>query len=801
MRIPTTSASSDAADRATAFVQEYSALFGVGQTPQALAVTRTKARASDGGTVVYLGQRLAGLPVFRGEVMIHVGEDGDLLWVSGFTIPESTVDATATAPAVTAQQAAAQVGGDAGSAELGWFDAEAFGGSTGSPALAWRLLAADHSIEFYVDSRTGAQLWRRELTRSDSGEHYETFYCGSCDPNGFGSLAYDNRCHGSGYGDPAVICPPNSCWGNGECVPSPWFPGDTYNLANTTERVYHYLWYRHGRDGWDNATCGTPGWPCTDPLAHRMRATANWPFTPNSCNAEWRGIGQGEYVRVGPGFVANDVLGHEFTHGIVDAEGVAPVPWLGIEEGMADVFGEFVEQYVQGGPDWLQASGVGCTPPSRRNLADPPAQSFMCGITQPGPDNLANLSDCGSPNSDATHFNAGILGKAGYLMSRPATDPPASHWGVNVTGIGITTASQVWYQALSYYLTGTAQYSDMREALRASCNDKASGSYDNCVSAIDAVGLWTIDYDQGLSVVGGVARSNLGLMSKYLHYVSSDGNLYRRTWRCSPLPCGWKNPTLVGPVAAGGGPTSTVAGGIVWVFYPGPSYMMYTYLQGGTWYGPSIFTYYSHQNERPSAVTVNGDQIWFAWRDTSGTVWWAMWSAATGWQGNYNAGFSATGPVTLVSGEQDPFVYDPLRMYAVYRAGLEGRLYYRGFNFNNWTWNGTAYPIGRDDTQSQMVQPILTASHPPAAALYRGSLQVVVGGLAYPDNDETVPHYLSTGNSVGNPAYSWTWYNHLEGQANPDSFTFFPTGTGLELWYATPSSGASPLYRRIKNSR
>jgi Zn-dependent metalloprotease len=159
---------------------------------------------------------------------------------------------------------------------------------------------------------------------------------------------------------------------------------------------------------------------------------------------------------------APDVVGHELTHGVIDAS--ASLLYLNqsgaANESFADVFGEMVEASVDGNPDWVLGADLGAP---IRDMADPSALPIGCGL--PYPDRmsrflLASNPTCGvvvAQDEGGVHLNSGILNRAYYLL---AAGLPGA--------LGATAAEQIFYRALTLHLTSTSQFVDVRLAAVAS---------------------------------------------------------------------------------------------------------------------------------------------------------------------------------------------------------------------------------------------------------------------------------------------------------------------------------------------
>ena len=87
--------------KAQAFLTEYGALLGVGDSAGSLVAAGTKTDAKGAAQVTY-SQVYRGVPVFGGEIRAHVDDDGSLTAVNGNVIPDLEL---ATTPKLSAAQA------------------------------------------------------------------------------------------------------------------------------------------------------------------------------------------------------------------------------------------------------------------------------------------------------------------------------------------------------------------------------------------------------------------------------------------------------------------------------------------------------------------------------------------------------------------------------------------------------------------------------------------------------------------------------------------------------------------------
>jgi bacillolysin len=197
-------------------------------------------------------------------------------------------------------------------------------------------------------------------------------------------------------------------------------------------------------------------------------------------NAFWNG----EYMFYGNGASAFkplarglDVGGHEMTHGVV--QNTAGLEYQGesgaINESMADCFGAMIENinYLLG-EDVVKLSAY----PSGalRNMQDPHNGGSSLGDAGYQPAHV-NEQYTGSQDNGGVHINSGIPNKAFYLIA---------------TSISKTKAEQIYYKALSQYLTKSSKFIDLRIAVVQAATD-IHGAGSNEVNVIkqsfDAVGI------------------------------------------------------------------------------------------------------------------------------------------------------------------------------------------------------------------------------------------------------------------------------------------------------------------------
>ncbi|NJN16673.1 MAG: hypothetical protein HC822_10570 [Oscillochloris sp.] len=159
-----------------------------------------------------------------------------------------------------------------------------------------------------------------------------------------------------------------------------------------------------------------------------------------------------------------DVVGHEFTHGVIDATSqlIYENQSGALNESYADIFGVMIDR-----ANWTIGEAVIKSPPYPvpylRSLRDPNAEGFyeprdpLRGVGQPAHmDEYANLPNSRRSDNGGVHINSGIPNRAAYLVAQ---------------AIGRERAEQVFYRALTQYLTPRSDFLDAANAAQRAAAD------------------------------------------------------------------------------------------------------------------------------------------------------------------------------------------------------------------------------------------------------------------------------------------------------------------------------------------
>ncbi len=163
---------------------------------------------------------------------------------------------------------------------------------------------------------------------------------------------------------------------------------------------------------------------------------------------------------------ADDMVAHEYTHGVTDFESnlfyyMQPGA---INEALSDIFGEYTDL----------TNGVGNdTPEVRWLFGEDLPNGWVRDMQTPSrsmqPDSMtSDFYVCSTYERDdgGVHDNSGVANKAAFLM----TDGGSLN-GVTVQGLGIPKASHIWYETATNLLNAASNYQDLSDALPQACTN------------------------------------------------------------------------------------------------------------------------------------------------------------------------------------------------------------------------------------------------------------------------------------------------------------------------------------------
>jgi len=188
-------------------------------------------------------------------------------------------------------------------------------------------------------------------------------------------------------------------------------------------------------------------------------------YSTNYCNAFWNGTqmayGDGNASQgCGPLARSVDVTAHELTHAVTENESglIYSGESGGMNEGLSDIFGAFVEAWLDGGKTGTLAVGSGTflvgedvLAPFLRNMCDPAADGASADVWSSGVGSLD------------VHYSSGVANLAFCLLSKGGTHPRGKTT-TNVPSVGMATAIRIFYEAQINILTSSSNYAAFRTA-------------------------------------------------------------------------------------------------------------------------------------------------------------------------------------------------------------------------------------------------------------------------------------------------------------------------------------------------
>jgi|GEM_PF-2890362 len=445
------------------FLRQRGSVFGITDPDKQLVLGKTSADWVGHAHTTYK-QVHKGVPVFSGMLKVHQNATGAIIAANGdfYPIPanfDTKPGITAKVAGQVAIQACEQPDPQVTQSQLVIVDPGWYGDPPLGLHLAYHVVVEQSSAElrdaFFVDALTGVILDRWSLLKDALSRSIHTALGSNVLP---GAIA---RIEGSQPLNNADI-------------------DGAYDYAGDT---YHYFLQAFSRDSIDDAGMG-------------INVTVD--YDNGSPNAQW----DGSRMIFWDGMLADDVLAHEFTHGITDhtANLIYQNEPGQLNESFSDVFGELL--------DLFNGNAAFAGPPG-----GPPVWPYH-HITPPGTDTPNNLRTTCSPapgyangvrwlqGEDTTPYNGAVrdmwdptcFGHPDRATSTLQTCSPGDHGGVHsgsgipnhafailtdgktfngyaVTGIGPIKAGAVWYRALTVYLTAASDFNDAFLLLNQAADD------------------------------------------------------------------------------------------------------------------------------------------------------------------------------------------------------------------------------------------------------------------------------------------------------------------------------------------
>ncbi len=451
------------ASSSLALLASHARAFGVRASGGDLVVTRERIDAL-GMAHVRLAQRAGEIPVWKGEILVHFDRDGRAIEVhSAYVDGADGVDVTPrllpdAARAIVRARVASTPGvelTELRAPELVVFAKE------GSPRLAWHtrvrlsgdaiairdLMVDAHTGEISNDfddlqsiegSGTGALGATRKIQVSAQGAGYAMI---DTTRTAGGIRTYDAK---NTQSLPGTLTTSTSLtsWdttatrGRGAAV-------DAHYSAGVVFDFYKAAFGRNGIDGKGGGMTST---------AHFAQSLDNALWDPESKQMMY---GDGDQV-FRPLAAALDVVAHEFTHGVTQAEaGLVYQDQPGaVNEAISDIFAALIEHAAA--PDPVKNFTIG---------EDVTLAGYIRDMKNPGakrqPSHMTQFVKTTQDNG-GVHINSGIVNNAFYLMTVGGVNPKSQ---IEVKkGIGWEKSAQVWYRTLAELLLAKSDFAAVAQA-------------------------------------------------------------------------------------------------------------------------------------------------------------------------------------------------------------------------------------------------------------------------------------------------------------------------------------------------
>ncbi|WP_416477693.1 M4 family metallopeptidase [Streptomyces sp. LKA04] len=445
-------------------------------------VVKDVVKDRDGTVHTRYERTYAGLPVLGGDLVVHRSESGAAEGVTRAT--KAAVAVATVTPKVDAARAEAQAlsaAEDAGSSKAAADSAprKVVWAATGKPVLAYETVVGGlqddgtpNELHVITDAATGAKLYEYQGIETGSGK---SLYSGEVtlgttksgssyelhDTGRGGHKTYNLARSTSGTG--TLFTDADDAWGTGTASADAQDQTAAVDAAYGAQTTWDFYKDTFGRSGIKND--GKAAYSRVHYGSNYVNA-----FWSDACFCMTYGDGTGNTNPL----TSLDVAGHEMSHGVTS--NTAGLNYSGesggLNEATSDIFGTGVEYFANSSADKgdyligekIDINGDG-TPlrymdkPSKDGASKDYWSSGLGGV------------DVHYSSGPANHFFFLLAeGSGARTVDGVQYDSPTSD-GSTVTGIGREKALQIWYKALTTYMTSTTNYKAARTATLSAASD------------------------------------------------------------------------------------------------------------------------------------------------------------------------------------------------------------------------------------------------------------------------------------------------------------------------------------------
>ncbi|MFI9243071.1 M4 family metallopeptidase [Streptomyces sp. NPDC053086] len=417
-----------------------------------------------------------GLPVLGGDLIVHTAKSGRTEGVT--RAAKSAIKVASLKPQLSA--AAAEKQAVSAAKTLGSAKTTADGArkviwaGSGKPVLAYETVVGGlqddgtpNQLHVITDAATGKKLFEYQGIENATGTG-KSLYSGTVSLNttlsGSTYQLYDTTRGGhktynlahktSGTG--TLFTDADNVWGTGSASSSSTDQTAAVDAAYGAQETWDFYKSTFGRSGIKNNGVGAYS------RVHYGNSYVN-AFWDDSCFCMTYGDGEGN---VSP-LTSLDVAGHEMSHGVTS--NTAGLNYSGesggLNEATSDIFGTGVEFYAANSNDvgdYLIGEEIDIN-------GDGTPLRYM---DKPSKDGGSADNWSSTVGNKDVHYSSGVANHFFYLLSEGSgaktingvSYNSPTYNGSTVTGIGRAKALQIWYKALTTYMTSTTNYKAARTA-------------------------------------------------------------------------------------------------------------------------------------------------------------------------------------------------------------------------------------------------------------------------------------------------------------------------------------------------
>ncbi|MFF5644656.1 M4 family metallopeptidase [[Kitasatospora] papulosa] len=448
----------------------------IGLGAQEKLLVRDVVKDVDGTVHTRYERTYNGLPVLGGDLVVHETKAGKAEGVTKAT--KAAIKVSSLKPTIAASKAEKQAvaAAEAAGSEKTAADQaprKVVWAATGEPTLAYETVVGGlqddgtpNELHVITDAATGEKLYEYQGIETGTGKSLysgtvtlNTTLSGSTynltDGTRGGHKTY-NKAHASTSSAGTLFTDADDVWGTGAASSSTTDQTAAVDAAYGAQKTWDFYKSTFNRSGIKNN--GVAAYS----RVHYGNAYVN-AFWDDSCFCMTYGDGSGNTHPL----TSLDVAGHEMSHGVTS--NTAGLNYSGesggLNEATSDIFGTGVQFYAANSSDVgdyligeeININGDG-TP---LRYMDKPSKDG--GSKDYWSSTLGNLD---------VHYSSGVANHFFYLLAEGSGSKTINgvsynsptYSGSTVTGIGRAKALQIWYKALTTYMTSTTKYSGARTA-------------------------------------------------------------------------------------------------------------------------------------------------------------------------------------------------------------------------------------------------------------------------------------------------------------------------------------------------